>query len=698
MTPLSKTIEINEQTIYSPNVAKMFDSHDLGIIAAHVYKGYNSDEMSRERWMARVSQSMDLAMQVSEAKNTPWPNAANIKFPLATIAALQFHARAYPSIVRGGEVVRYTPHEDDIKGPDGKGIDEKRAKRITNHINWQLLSGDSSWEEQHDRMLVNLPIVGCAFKKTFSNPNGMVTSDLVLAVDLAMDYYAKSVEECARKTHIVRMYKNDIHELIMQGLFEDIRDDEVFQSSRLIEGNSYDARRDSRTGTSAVVSDDDTPLRLLEQHCNLDLDGDGYKEPWVVTIDEGGRRVLRIVSRIASPKDVLRNGFGEIIRIKPIEYFTKYGFIPSPDGAVYDVGFGTLLGPLNETVNSLINQLVDAGTMTNTAGGFIGRGAKLMGGSRAFAPFQWNPVESTGDDLRKSIFPLPVREPSPVLFQLLTLIINFTGRISGTTETMMGENPGQNTPAQTTQTMVEQGMKVYNAIFKRIWRSMSGEFRKVYLLNREHTPEEKRFGGEGDSVYREDYKGSPDSLLPSTDPAVISDSARLGQIMAVKQAAASTPGYDIEAVERRFLEVLNIENPSGLYLGLKERPPTPNPLVQIEQLKSQARMQVEQLKALQAKNELDTEKAMFLAELIEERRVNSSKIIALEAKAVKDVASARGAEAGHQIAAFDAQLGALKAHDAAMGSRIDKLFKMGLIPGVDSGEASTKEKKDDHEE
>ena len=178
-----------------------------------------------------------------------------------------------------------------------------------------------------------------------------------------------------------------------------------------------------------------------------------------------------------------KNDTSKVQSITPEQYFTKYPFIPSPDGGFYDLGFGILLGPLNESINTIINQLVDAGTMANTAGGFFSRSVKLRGGNTAFNPLEWKHVDSTGDDLRKGIVPLPVREPSQVLFTLMQLLINYGERIGGAVDILTGQNPGQNTPAETTRTMAEQGMKIFNGIYKRTYRSLKLEFRKIYRLN-----------------------------------------------------------------------------------------------------------------------------------------------------------------------------------------------------------------------
>jgi len=546
MMEFQNKLKIDKKTIESPDLTGRFNEDELKALGNHVWEGYNRDKQSRMKWEKRTQAAMDLAMQIQKEKNFPWPGCSNVAFPLITIATMQFHSRAYPTILNGPEIVKYR-----VNGADPEGKEKARALRVGSHMSYQLLEEDQSWEEQHDRLLINIPIVGCAFKKTYhSGMKGHNVSDLVLAQDFVLDYYAKSVEDCARKTHMIPMYRNEVHEKIMTGVFRDVREETWYTTDAVPVTDTNTARWNQRHGEEAPQSDDSTPYTMLEQHLLLDLDQDGYKEPYICTIEANSKCVVRLVSRIDTMDDVTKNMHGEIISIKSAEYFTKYGFIPSPDGGIYDIGFGVLLGPLNESVNSIMNQLIDAGTMSNSAGGFLGRGAKIRGGTYTFAPLEWKRVDSTGDDLKKSIFPLPVREPSQVLFQLLGLLINYTQRISGSTDTLAGENPGQNTPATTTNAMIEQGLKIYNAIYKRVWRSMKEEFKKLYMLNRVFLPMTTSFGEAESKVLREDYLGDPNRISPVADPSITSESQRLQQAMAIKQAAATTPGYNPMEVEK----------------------------------------------------------------------------------------------------------------------------------------------------
>ena len=651
MLHLETKITLDKNAIKAANLTHRFSSRDLQSIALHVIEGYKKDVASRYNWFKRTEAAMDLAMQVVEEKSFPWPNASNITFPLVTIAALQFHARAYPAIIQGTEVVKCR-----IAGGASPG-ETDRAYRVGCYMSYQVLEEDQPWEEQHDRMLLNLSIVGCNFKKSYYDGTlGHNVSQLVLARDLVMDYHAKSVEGCRRKTQIVPLFRNQIYEGCMAGRYLDVTEEAWFKSAPRVLPAEGSEGPDNRQGITPPVSDDAAPFRCLEQHVWLDLDGDGYEEPYIILVEEGSQTVLRITSRVDREEDILRNGRGKIMSIRATEYFTKYGFIPSPDGGIYDIGFGILVGPLNESVNSLINQLIDAGTMANTAGGFLGRGAKIRGGSYSFTPMEWKRLDSTGDDIKKSIFPLPVREPSNVLFQLLGLLIEYTNRISGATEMLAGENPGQNTKVGTVDTMVEQGLKIYGAIFKRVWRSMKEEFKKLYVLNAIYLPTIKA-SFSGVRIGREDFLGDPNHIVPCADPNVASDKMRMNQAMFLAQRAISAPGYNRDEVEKNLLRAMRVDEPEKFYVGA-EKAPLPNPKMMVEQEKTRR----EQLKL---KHAAET----TVLEIQEQHALNEAHIQQLEAQATKLLAEAKGVDTTIQINAINSVVGALKEHNKALNDR-----------------------------
>jgi len=669
MLTIQHPITLNAKAIGAPNLCDQFDADDLKRIGEECHDGYKRDDQSRATWMKRNEAGMDLALQIQKDKSFPWPGCSNVAFPLVTIAAMQFHARAYPAIVNGSDIVKCA-----IFGEDADGSQTAHAERVSTHMSWQLLYQDKSWEEQEDKAILNLSIVGTNFKKTYYSATlRHNVSELVLAKDLVLDYWSKSVEESPRKTHKLPMFRNEVYEKVMRGVFCDCLEEPWYQNASAPARSAAQTHQDNRQGVIPPSPDETTSLLFLEQHCSLDLDDDGYAEPYIVTFEETSKRVVRIVTRFDRESDIERVATGvnrgKIIRIEPMEYFTKKTFIPSPDGGIYDIGFGVFLGPLNEAVNSLVNMLLDAGTMQTTGGGFLGRGAKIRGGIYTLAPFEWKRVDSTGDDLRKSVFPLPVNAPSDVLFQLLSLLINYTSRVAGTTDTTVGENPGQNTPASSMQTMVEMGQKIYTAIFKRVWRSSKEEFAKLFKLNGIFLPLDLPQPG---GATRADYQGSADRIFPVADPNMTSETMRLQQVGALKQAAATTPGYNKDEVEIRFLKALRVEGIKSIFPGTAGQPPAKDPKLVIEETKIQGRM-AEQERKLQA------DMQQFVITLQEEQRMNNAKILELEAKSQNESANAQTEQAYAQVAIINAEISRVKIANETINTRIEHLLTAAKI-------------------
>ena len=623
---LKDKFELN-QLVYEANIADLLCKADLEAIGSQVVKDFDNDLMSRSAWEKRTEASLKLALQVAEAKNFPWPKASNVKFPLITIAALQYHARSYTVLIDGD-----LPVKCRVIGEDKDGLRRMRAERVERHMSYQLLEEDEDWESEMDKVLITQPIVGCAFKKTYYDPiKKHNISENVLAKDLVVNYWTKSLETAPRITHVLQMSRNEIYERTARGLWLDgVQEGRQQSNSFNVLSNNLQNAQDKAQGlTPPEPNDSSTPIEILEQHCWIDFDDDGYEEPYIVYVRKDNRKVARIVARYTE-QDIERGNDETVLSIKAEQYFTKYPFVPSPDGGFYDLGFGVLLGPLNESINTIINQLVDAGTMANTAGGFLSRGIKLRGGNYSFNPMEWKHVDTTGDDLRKGIVPLPVREPSQVLFTLLNLLINYGERVGGSVDILTGQNPGQNTPAETTRTMAEQGMKIFNGIFKRTHRSLKQEFRKLYRLNQIFIDETTQYvsnaeGNEG-IVLVTDYEGPVTDVMPTADPSITSDSQRVRQAMLVGERMANTPGlYNRYEGEKMILKAGKIPDIDKILpdpKGPNAVPAPQNPKIQIEQMKMQAKQASDQLQM-----------KMGLLKLMSEAELNQAKIQKLEAEA-----------------------------------------------------------------
>jgi chaperonin GroES len=613
-----------EDLMYEANIATLLCKEDLTTIGVQIVRDFDNDISSRSSWEKRTETSLKLALQVAETKNFPWANASNVKFPLITIAALQYHARSYPVLIDSD-----LPVKCRVVGDDKDGLRSLRATRVEQHMSYQLLEEDEDWESEMDKVLITQPIIGCAFKKTYYDPvKKHNISENVLAKDLVVNYWTKSLDTAHRVTHVLQMTSNEIYERVARGLWLDVSEGRRQQQPSILISDNLQSAQDKAQGlTPPESSDPSTPVEILEQHCHIDFDDDGYAEPYIVYVRRDNKQVARIVARY-SQTDVERNDENTILSIKAEQYFTKYPFVPSPDGGFYDLGFGVLLGPLNESINTIINQLVDAGTMANTAGGFLSRGIKLRGGNYSFNPMEWKHVDTTGDDLRKGIVPLPVREPSQVMFTLLNLLINYGERIGGSVDILSGQNPGQNTPAETTRTMAEQGMKIFNGIFKRTHRSLKQEFRKLYRLNQifitEDTPYVSNAKNTG-IVLASDYVGPVTDVMPTADPSVTSDAQRMSQAAAIAQRVAVTPGlYDRYEAEYSFLRAMKVTNIDKILpdpKGPNAIQPATDPKLQIEQMRQQTKQA-----------EMDLNMKMGLLKLMGEAELKQAQIQRLEAE------------------------------------------------------------------
>lgn len=638
------------------NVAAKLDAKTLADIGRTVVADFDIDKSTRAEWETKTEKALKLALQVVESKSTPWEGCSNIKFPLLSIAALQFSSRVYPALIQGTEIVKMRVVGDD---PGSEKAD--RAKRISAHMSYQVLEEDEAWESEMDKLLITLPIVGTAFKKTYFDPIlGHNVSEHVMAKDLVVNYYAKSLETVQRFTHIVPMYRNSIEERIRRGIFEDID-----IGTPQIHSDGLSEVKDAVQGSTAPAVDSATPHDVLEQHRYLDLDDDGYQEPYIVSVLRDTGKVLRIVPRFRID-DVEHDG-KRVVCIKPRHHFTKYPFIPSPDGGFYDLGFGSLLGPINDSVDSLINQLVDAGTMANRGGGFLGRGARLRGGNLTFSMNQWHQVNIPGDDLRKAIVPMPIREPSQTLMALMQYLVEYGQRLSSTTDIMVGKTPGQNTPATTSVMAQEEGMKVFTAIYARIYRSMRQEFQKLYKLNQEYLNPESYYNildsGEDAKIYQQDYLGDPTAVRPAADPKIASDQQKLAMADAVSQRAMNVPGYNKPVVERNLLKAMHVQNIDEVFpTGDKAIQPPPDPKGEVE--KAKVTLKELELHQIHERETLQGQIAAALADADIELK---------HAQEIGIIAKAEAEEAGRQLEEYKAQVDSMNAAHELVTDRIDVL-------------------------
>jgi chaperonin GroES len=592
------------------NLVDELDDEELSQIGNDVVESYEQDKNSRKEWETQNDEWMRLALQVKEEKNYPWPKAANVKFPLLTTAALQFGARAYPSLVPSFDVVKAKPI-----GTDDANQAQEIAEKISTHMSYQIFYEMDNWEEEMDKLCFVLPIIGCCFKKTYYSPmKGHNCSELVLPKDLIVNYHAKSLEKASRKTHLLWLTPTEIKERQQAGIFRELEHD-------LGAGIMSQHASGVQDKVMPSSNDPEAPRCILEQHTRLDLDDDGYKEPYVVTVDLETREPLRIFPRFRKQDVHLKaDDPNKVAFINATEYFTKYDFLPNPDGGFYGVGFGLLLGSLNESANTLINQLLDSGTLNNLQSGFVSKGLRIgKSGPIKLGPGEWQWVNNTGDDLKKGIFPLPTKEPSNVLFQLLGTIVQSGKELASIAEIFTGKMPGQNTPASTTMATIEQGLKVFTSIYKRIYRSLGQEFEKLFALNAVYLEEgEQKFTYERDGVVTDQtisgqlYQQAKMKIVPAADPNMVSETQKLIKfqgLMELMQFGTLSP----QEVTKRGLEM---QGQTGIAKLMEAPPPPEDPKITIAKMEMQLeekKLQLEQMKVMSESQKRQSEITLNIA-------------------------------------------------------------------------------------
>ena len=561
----------------SKNVAELLDEEQLSFIAKTVSEGYEIDEDSRAEWKSIVDKAMEIAKQITSKKNFPWPGASNIKMPIITRACIDYASRTLPEIIQNDRVVKCAIVGNEYDAPPTNDPQQAalqqqvlrmknkqdRASRVSKFMSYQLLHKSPDWENGVDSLLQTLPVLGTVFKKTYySETEKRIISDMCVPSKIVVNYNATSLETARRVTHILTMYSNDILERQRRGIFSEVDLDTLKNQDEFL------TSADSTDGTYSADNDYDFPIEVLEQHCYFDLDGDGYKEPYVVLIHKATKQVLRIVNRFKSIEKVK----GKVAKIEPEQYFTDFHFIKSPDGGFYSMGFGSLLLPMNTAINTLINQLIDAGTLSNTQGGFLGRGLRLKNGEFKIKMGEWKVLDaSSGTKIGDNVYPLPVREPSQTLFQLLGLMIQMSQDLSSTTDVLSGKQPAQNVSSNTISQLVEQGTKVFTAVNKRVYRGLKKEYQKIYELNYYHLKQDeyRKVLDNPIANVKRDFELDSIDILPVADPTLSSDQQRLQRASIVQQL----PTVDRRAADEMILDAIQLD-------AAKKRellpPPDPN--------------------------------------------------------------------------------------------------------------------------
>lgn len=636
----AKGLPTFQELMDARNIVDLLDGQKLTEIASLVTNEFDIDNASRKDWLDKNEEAIKLSMMVAEEKDYPFAKASNVKYPLIATAALQFNARAYPAICPPDRVVK-----GKTFGKDPDGLKAARADRVSEHMSWQCLEEMPEWEGDTDKLTLIVSIVGSIYRKVFYDPSlKRKVTRLVTADRLVFNYWARSFDALPRLTEILQLYPFEIRERI--------------NDKRFVEFD-YAMLAKTEEGQPSDEDDSNGPHEFLEQHRLLDLDGDGYPEPYVVTVHRGSQKVCRIVanwSPEASTFEQNEDGSLKIVALRKHDYFVQYLFLPSPDGGAYGMGFGWLLSDINHAINTTLNQTFDAAHLANIQGGFVSAalGPKQRNATFRFEQGEWKYISTTGP-MRDAIMPITYPGPSAVLMTLLEFLIGSGKELASIKDVLTGDTP-TTAPVGTTQMLIEQGLQVFTSIYKRIYRGLKAEFKLHAKLNERYvTPEEYAEFFDDDTVDpKADYNTADMGVLPVSDPQTVTKAQKIAKAQAIYGLSKENPTMNPMEATKRFLEAIGEEDIEQLLVP----PPQPNP--EVEALTKRA---------------AEAEVAGKEAEAEDKLAGATQKLAA----AIKAIADAEGVEVGNQVGAYAAIVNMLKAEH---GMEMD-IAGQGRVPGME---------------
>ena len=562
------------------NIAKKIKTEELNKIGDQVVRNFDADVESRYEYDERRAKWLKLFAGYMAPKNYPFSNASNTHLPFILVACIQFQARAYEALFGQKEIVKCWTKN---------GLKEDAAKRSQNYMNYQLRYEMEDWEEGMDNSLMAIPMDGLVVRKTYPDyETGQPESKHLTVDEFIVNYRTRSLNDPrVRKTHILNTYIDLIKERQEKGIFMDYEDLILNPESYTQDHNMPKTRemQDNVTGEEEPLEEFLDKRKLLEQHVYLDINydtqtkklkkKDGRKRPYIVTVDYTSHKVLRIVSR--------ETWDSEYNKIRVIEYFTAYPFIPNPN-SVYAFGFGHLLDHMNEAADTALNQILDAGHLNNIIAGFINKRAGLKKGDMGFEMGLFKEVDIMAPDIKNAIYQFQFKEPSQVLFACIGMLHDYVKEVTTTAEWMSGGLPPSDTAATTMIAVIEQGLKVFSAIQKRIHRSFGKELRKIYAINHD-VLDEKVYGLVQDQT-SEEYKtiesgkndfSSNNMIMPVSDPNITSRAEKLIKsqqvLMEAKNNSLMQSPESLYIATRDYLECLEAPNIDSLLP--KPQPPQP---------------------------------------------------------------------------------------------------------------------------
>ena len=538
---------------YSNLAEELSDQEVLGI-GKSLIKSFEDDKASRKDWEDQYSKGLKMLGVVVEDRQDPFPGASGVHHPLMSEAATQFQARAISEMFPAGG-----PVKTQIVG---KQTDKKleQAQRVQDFMNYQVTNQITDYFNELDQMLFYLALAGSSFKKIyFDNSLDRICSKFVPADQFVISYENTDLETAERYTQVMKQTTNEIKRKQVEGFYRQVSvtqnqggqstSDMVQQTMQKLEG--------------MTPSMADKIHTVLEIHADLDLgeDESGLALPYIVTVDYESNQVLAI-RRNWKEDDPLK---------RKRTYFIHYKYLPGL--GFYGFGLIQMIGGVQHASTGALRALLDSAAFANLNGGFKAKGARIEGGDITVSPGEWVDVEAYGDDLRKSFIPLPFKEPSPTLLQLLGVLTESGRRFASIADAMVGQSAGSG-PVGTTIALIEQGSKVFSAIHKRLHQAQGREFKLIYELNGEYLDDEYPYDviGERKVIRRKDFDQTVD-VVPVSDPNIFSQAQRIALAQTGLQLAQQAPNIiDTKEAYRRFLQSLNIPDYQDLIIQDEDTP------------------------------------------------------------------------------------------------------------------------------
>ena len=557
-------MEIPDEAIpFDANLAEVLDEGTLGELSSELRASYNEDLDSRDEWEETYVKGLDLLGLKTEERTTPFEGASGITHPMISESVTQFQAQAYKELLPAGGPVR-----TNVLGLQNAEREEQ-ANRVKDFMNYQITEVMEEYDPDMDQMLFYLPLSGSTFKKVyFDQTRQRAVAKFIPAQDLVVPYSASDLATSTRVTHVLRMDENDVRKMQVAQVYRDVD----LQTSSDTEEDPVKQKVNELEGISKNYSDD--VLTILEMHVELDLErfedldpetGEptGIRLPYVVTIDESSGKVLAI-RRNYDMTDPLK---------RKRQYFVHYKFMPGL--GFYGFGLVHMIGGLGRAATSLLRQLIDAGTLANLPAGFKARGVRVRNSDEPLQPGEFRDIDAPGGSIRDAIVPLPYKEPSATLAQLLGGLVNDGRRFVALADQQMSDM-NQETPVGTTVAMLERGMKVMSAIHKRMHYAQKTEFRLLARIFAENLPPMYPYevAGAPQQVKMQDFDARID-VLPVSDPNIFSMSQRVTLAQTQLQLAQSNPQmHNLHAAYRRMYQALEVQNIDEI---LPPPPPPPQP-------------------------------------------------------------------------------------------------------------------------